>query len=328
MGKTFRIACALLSAAVLAGCSTWRCRGFLDANTTPGESPKHVYRIEGVDGGGIDFRHLSSADVEERKKAPRLAWLSEQDTLVGTTYLDDIAQELGMTNAVPGATRIRIAVVPVEETRLGRSSLAWPMCCTLGVIPAHLVDEASFDVIVQFIEDNPSHVYSTAQIGQVRVDYQCGLSRLDMDTPPLAVSATSEIRDDGTIGTGRGLRPQRLREVFVKTVAAAVRRAIAVREGEKFEQIAQPSTEFGPVQFASPIMDERSNTPGWGASPQYVPPAPKTLEDFLKECWNTPKSEEAKKLKRLVDIGMLSKDEWKRQTVDRWNKSKGAGGAR
>lgn len=322
MENTFKIVCVTLSVAVLAGCSTWRCRGFLDVNAMPSESPKYVYRIEEIS-GGIDFRHLSLANVEEREKMPRLAWLSEQSALVGTTYIDDIAQELGMTNAVPGATRIRIAVVPVEERRLGRSTLAWPMCCSLGVIPAHLVDESSFDVIVQFIDENPSHVYSTAQVGQVRVDYQCGLSRLDMDAPPLAVSTTSEIRDDGTIGTGRGLRPQRLREVFVKTVAAAVRCAIAEREGGKNEQIAQPSTEFGPVQFPSPIMDERNNTPGWGAPAQYVRPAPKTLDDFLAECWNQPQSAEAKKLRRLVDIGMISKDEWRRQVVERWNKGKG-----
>ena len=312
-----RLSIVAAAIAAVSGCSTWRCRGFLDTSTMPNDRPKHDYVLDGID-GGIDFRHLAPNNVDERKRMPNLAWLSEQNALIATTYLDDISQELGLTNAVAGASRIRIGIVPIEENRRGLSSIAWPLCCTLGVFPAHLTDEISFDVIVQFIDKNPSHVYATAQAAQVRIDSQFGLSRLDMDSPPNAVSAVAEIRDEGTIGTGRGLRPQRLREVFVKTVAAAVRRAIATRELADCEQTAQPSTEFGAVQFPAPVQAEREMTPGWGASRTYSPPVPKTLEEYLTAAWNRPDTEEAKKLKRLVEIGMMNKDEWRRQTTERW----------
>lgn len=314
---------SVVAAAIIAvsGCSTWRCRGFIDTNSMPSDRPKHDYLLEGID-GGIDFRHLAPNNVEERARMPNLAWLSEQNALIATTYLDDISQELGLTNAVAGASRIRIGIVPIEEKRLGRSSIAWPMCCTFGVFPGHLADEISFDVIVQFIDRNPNHVYATAQVAQVKIDSQFGLSRLDMDSPPDAVSAVAEIRDEGTIGTGRGLRPQRLRDVFVKTVAAAVRRAIAERELADCEQTAQPSTEFGPVLFPAPIQAERVMTPGWGASRTYTHPVPKTLEDYIAAAWHRPDTEEAKKLKRLVEIGIMNRDEWRRQTTERWQAEK------
>ena len=130
----------------------------------------------------------------------------------------------------------------------------------------------------------------------------------------------AEIRDDGTIGTGRGLRPQRLREVFVKTVSAAVLRAIAERERAVCDIVPQPATEFGAVSFPTPVQEEREMTPGWGAAPDYVKPKPKTLEEFLKEAWEQPTEEETRKLKRLVELGMITRDEWNRRISEYWNR--------
>ena len=320
MNRFVRLFGAAAFAFLAAGCSTWRCRGFLDVNLMPKDRPRQSYVLDGIDGRGLEFRHLSTNNVGQRALSPQLAWLSDQDALVGTTYLEDIALETGLTNALPNATKIRIGIVPMTENRLGRGTLAWPMCCTFGVFPAHLVDEISFDVIVQFISESPRHVYTTAQVGQIRTDYQCGLSRLDMDNPPNATSAMAEIRDDGTIGTGRGLRPQRLREVFVKTVSAAVLRAIAERERAVCDIVPQPATEFGAVSFPTPVQEEREMTPGWGAAPDYVKPKPKTLEEFLKEAWEQPTEEETRKLKRLVELGMITRDEWNRRISEYWNR--------
>ena len=275
MNRFVRLFGAAAFAFLAAGCSTWRCRGFLDVNLMPKDRPRQSYVLDGIDGRGLEFRHLSTNNVEQRALSPQLAWLSDQDALVGTTYLE---------------------------------------------FPAHLVDEISFDVIVQFISESPRHVYTTAQVGQIRTDYQCGLSRLDMDNPPNATSAMAEIRDDGTIGTGRGLRPQRLREVFVKTVSAAVLRAIAERERAVCDIVPQPATEFGAVSFPTPVQEEREMTPGWGAAPDYVKPKPKTLEEFLKEAWEQPTEEETRKLKRLVELGMITRDEWNRRISEYWNR--------
>ena len=314
-----RMGCCLFLLGGMMGCSTWRCRGFIDARRMPTTEYSGKYVLD-----AIEFRHLSTDNLEVRESAPLLAWLSEQDALVETTYLSDISRELGMTNLVPGAVHVRISVVPFPEVREGLKTIAWPMCCTLGIFPAHLVDQVPFDVIVQFTakdEDGREYVYSTASVGLVRRDYQCGLSRLDMDTPPSAPSAVGEIRDDGTIGTGRGLRSARFREIFVKTVAAAVRRAVATRERQECSQVPQSATEFGPVNFPSAELAERESTPGWGQRPEGAPPPPpENYEEFRERAWNKPKTKSQIRLKKLVDSGFLTQEGWEEQIRDLWNR--------
>lgn len=316
-----QVCVGVLLGGMLAGCSTWRCRGFIDAREMPNVAFKHNYVLD-----SLEFRHLAD-NLEVRKASPLLALLSEQDALVETSYLSDISRELGMTNVVPGAVRIRLSVVPVSEVHEGRNTLAWPMCCTFGVFPAHLVDEVPFDAIVEFIskdESGKDFSYSTASVGLVRTDYQCGLSRLDMDAPPPCVSAVGENRDDGTIGTGRGLRSERFREVFVKTLSAVVKRAIASREGLACEQVPQSSTEFGPVVFPTIDMVEREQTPGWGVKPEgEPPPPPENFDQFRDQSWNRPKSPGQVRLRKLVDSGFISKDQWEVQIKGLWTTRNG-----
>lgn len=305
-----------------AGCSTWRCRGFLDAREMPTKPFKGNYVLE-----SIEFRHMAPDNLEAREASPQMAWLSEQDGLIGTSYLDDIGQELGMTNARPDSVRVRISIVPMPEVKSGRKTIAWPMCCTLGIFPAHLVDEIPFDAIVQFIskdEDGREYPYANASVGLVRTDYQCGLSRLDMDAPPGAQSAVGEIRDDGTVGTGRELRAERLRGIFVKSLAAIVKRAVAERERLPCEQVPQSATEFGPVSFPASIADERTMTPGYGKKPEgEPPPAPMTLAEFKDRAWRNPKTPETERLKKLVQSGFITKAEWEKQIDDLWGRTGG-----
>ena len=316
-----RLAAIIVVTASLCGCTTWRCRGFIDVRDMPKETSSGGYRLESIDGyPGIEFRNIATLD--QKDAFPHFDWLSQQDELIGTSFLADIVAEAGLTNSTSDAVGIRVSIVPISDERRGKKSFFWPMFCTLGVFPAHIVEELSFDVIVQFISKNPHHVYATASVGQIRTDYQIGLSRMDMDAPPDGESAMGELRDDGTIGTGRGLRERRYRDIFVKTVAGAIRRAIAEREKSVCEQIAQPATEYGAVAFPRPIVEEREKTSGWGNTPFHVDKPPETLSDFLVEAWNKPKTEQTKQLKRLVELGMITKDDWRRRLTEIWNSRK------
>lgn len=53
----------------------------------------------------------------------------------------------------------------------------------------------------------------------------------------------------------------------MKTVAAAVKKAIATRERMVCNEAPYASTEFGPVPFPDPDVGMRESIPGWGANP-------------------------------------------------------------
>lgn len=315
---------AITLALAVTGCSTWRCRGFLNTMEEPRSASRDDYVLTRV-----EFRKLAAREVSVRESAPWLAWASGQDALIGTSYLDDISKASGLTNVVADAVNVSVSIVPVAERKDGEWSIAWPLLCTLGVFPCHLEQVIPFDVIVRFDSkvksrpDIPPQSYATAVMGLIRVDRQYGLTRMDMDPPPAAQSASAEVRDDGTVGTGRELRSERMRNAFVETVADAINYAISVREGGARAQTAQPATEFGPIVFPFPDLDEREATPGWGMSPEVKVPNPKTVEQFLDECWNHPKTEHEIMLKRAVDSGILKREDWERQMREIWKKREG-----
>ena len=133
-----------------------------------------------------------------------------------------------------------------------------------------------------------------------------------------------ELRDEGTIGTGSGIRPARLRSVFVSTVVAALKRAVAVREKSKCEQGPQAATEFGPVLFPKANESERKNTPGYGGESTYVPPAPpppppppaEDTSTVLRSAWDSPLGEEERKLKVMVESGFMSRQDWELKILE------------
>ena len=297
-------------ALALAGCSTWRCRGFINTYDMPTARPRANYVLE-----SIEFLRLAAAGDQEDEVSPRLQWLSLQDKMDGASYLVDIARETGFTNATPDAVSVKIVISPMAESRVGWDTVAWPLCCTLGVFPAHFVESVPFDVIVLFGKDG---AVAHANLGQIRMDHQVGLSRLDMDMPPPAPGAVGECRDDGTIGTGRGLRPVRIRDVFVKVVAAAVMRAIAHREGANCERVPRSATEFGLVEFGDPSPD-RDNYAGLSAPPPKLKPADGEASDQerLRRAWDSPRSAEERSMKDMVESGFMSKEEWSKKILER-----------
>lgn len=308
-----RIAMAALVAAcaiALAGCSTWRCRGFIDTYDMPVARPQANYALE-----SIEFLRLAYSGDQVNEVSPRLQWISQQDTMAGASYLVDIARETGFTNAAADAVSVRIVISPMAESKVGWSTVAWPLCCTLGVFPAHFTELAPFDVIVIFGEDG---AVAHANVGQIRVDHQMGLSRFDMDSPPPAPGAVGECRDDGTIGTGRGLRPERMREVFVKVVSAAVMRAIAHREGMKCERVQRPATEFGLVEFESPSAD-RADYAGLSATPPKLEikqeKGAASEQERLRSAWDSPRNAEERSLKDMVESGFMSREEWAKKIL-------------
>jgi hypothetical protein len=271
----------------------------------PNARPQASYTLE-----SIEFLRLAAIDDKVNEVSPRLQWLSQQDTMAGASYLVDIARETGFTNSAPSAVAVKIVISPMPETKVGWETVAWPLCCTLGVFPAHFTETVPFDVIVLFGEDA---AVAHANVGQIRMDHQMGLSRFDMDSPPPAPGAVGECRDDGTIGTGRGLRQERIRDVFVKVVAAAVMRAIAHREGANCERVPRSATEFGPVEFAKPSSD-RDNYSGLFTTPPKL--NSKEADDKrLRRAWESPKNSEERKLKGLVESGLLSKEDWTKKIL-------------
>ena len=313
-----RLSAAWMTLTVLAsGCSTWRCRGFLDEREMPAEKWQGNYVIDSIRFPKVDL----SRDEDGTTLWPTLAWLAHQDGLVGTSYISDIGKELGLTNDVPGVVRVNIVVLPLAEERSGKKTVFWPMCGTFGVFPAHLTEQVPFDAVVQFVskdEFGQDSNYATASLGLVRTDYQCGLSRLDMDEPPDAPAAVGEVRDEGTIGTGRNVRPERTRDIFVKTLAAAVRKAIARRESLNCMTVPQAATEFGPVPFPAADVAGRASVDGWGANPVPKARTAETLEEFAQRAWSHPNTDVLKKLRRLVDMEMLTREDWKQQISELW----------
>lgn len=300
------IACAM----AMAGCSTWRCRGFLDAYDMPTDRPRANYVLE-----SIEFLRLAAVGDQVDETSPRLQWLSRQDAMAGASYLADISRETGFTNATSDAVSVKVVISPMAESKVGWDTVAWPLCCTLGVFPAHFAESVPFDVIVLFGKDGD---VAHANLAQIRIDHQVGLSRFDMDAPPPAPGAVGECRDDGSIGTGRGLRPERMRDVFVKVVAAAVMRAVAHREGANCERVIRPATEFGLVEFGDPSRD-RDNYTGLSAAPPKMKPAVAEVTDQerLRRAWDSPRNAEERSLKDMVESGFMSKDEWSKKILER-----------
>jgi hypothetical protein len=305
---------ALLLAAS-SGCSTWRCRGFVDSCWKFDGPTKESYVID-----TIEFVHLAGGNAERRELSPELAWLSSQDGLTGSTYLEDVSASAGLTNVTPASVPVQIKIIPINEQKSGWETAFWPLGCTLGMMPAHFVESVPFDVIVQFGGQSKS---AYASVGMVRTDMQCGLSRYDMDAPPPASGAVCEIRDEGTVGTGKGLRVERLRQVFVSVLASAVRSAIAQREGLVCHKKPLPSTEFGSVVFPEPDLSERDRVEGFGAERVEEPvkvvrsnersPAKVVSDSFFRNAWENPSTETERKLKSMVESGFMSREEWRRR---------------
>ena len=311
MSRLAGIAAAAMACGALAmtGCSTWRCRGFIDTYDMPVDRPLANYTLE-----SIEFLDLVAATADqENEVSPRIQWISQQDAMAGASYLVDIARETGFTNASPDAVSVSIVISPMQETKVGWGTVMWPLCCTLGVFPAHFTESVPFDVIVLFGDDGS---VAHANVGQMLMDHQAGFSRFDMDPPPPAQGAVGEWRDEGTIGTGRGLRQERVRDVFVKIVAAAVMRAVAHREGAKCERVPYPATEFGRVEFGKPSAN-RANYAGLSAKP----PKLKLVDDKaanrerLRRAWDSPATSKEHSLKGMVESGFMTKEEWAKKIL-------------
>ena len=230
------------TALVVSGCSTWRCRGFLNVNDMPTEAPSGAYRI-----AGVKFVEPSGVAKEVEKLYPRYLWLSSLDGKTVYTYQEEISRILGFTNALSSATPVSVTVHPIAQASSGWKTVGWPLCGTLGVMPAHFVEDVPAVVQVDVVGGRK---LSRRLVSLVRMDRQYALTRYDMDSPPPNKSAFGERRDDGTIGTGSEMRDERMRAVFVNMVAAAILRAIAEYESAPCERVLKPATEFGPVDLS------------------------------------------------------------------------------
>lgn len=324
-----------LVAVAACGCSTWRCRGFINVREKPVARPSGNYSIESV-----KFVDLPT-EPDQQKPYAQLIRLSQQDSMPYVSYRDDLAKFIGFTNGLAGATALHIVIAPAPQVSAGWSTVFWPLCCTLGVMPAHFSDQVPFEVSVDF-----GSAQSRPIQAMICADRQLGLSRYDMDMPPLVRGASAEMRDDGTVGTGSELRDIRQREVFIRTVADAVLQVIAEREKAEFEKVDTPNTEFGPVLFPKPIKAEvKPVTPKVvsvkkGPTPEEIArekerkaaaeaerrrveaePAAKRIADAKEDAFAYPRDAEEKKLKSLVLSGFLDKGAWWQKVTEHRQKT-------
>ena len=313
-----------LVAVAMCGCSTWRCRGFINVQEKPVARPSGNYSIESV-----KFVDLPT-DPDQQKSYAQLVGLSRQDSSPYASYRDDLAKFIGFTNGVAGATALHVIIAPASQVSAGWSTVFWPLCGTLGVMPAHFSDQVPFEVSVDFGSSLSRPIQA-----MVCADRQLGLSRYDMDMPPLVRGASAEMRDDGTVGTGSELRDIRQREVFIRTVADAVLQVIAEREKAEFVKVDTPNTEFGPVMFPEPIKAKvkpvapKVVSVKNGPTPEEIAKekkrqaaaeaerrrveaeqAAKRIADAKEDAFAYPRDAEEKKLKSLVLSGFLDKNAW------------------
>lgn len=248
-----KIALTAFGASILfVGCSTWRCRGFIDVRDMPGASPAGSYKVERV-----EFEKPVCEQDQVNKLHSCYMWLKSQDGETAYTYDEEINRALGFTNLTADAISIKVTARSIPETLTGWSTIFWPLCGTLGVMPAHFIEDVPFAVDVRISGTND---LEREFVSMIRMDRQYGLSRYDMDSPPPAISAFGEARDDGTIGTGSEMRGERMRGVFIRTVSAVVLRAIADYENIKCERLRNPRTEFGPVDFPTYVRPSARKT--------------------------------------------------------------------
>ena len=280
--RTFLLQLFGLSIIVLvSGCSTWRCRGFVNSPVIPSERPKGEYRV-----GSIVFEELESLSAKDAKQYEHWIWLSRQSHLTRRSYEEDVSRAMGYTNVSSSAKIIELKVKPRVESFIGWKTVFWPLVCTAGVMPAHFTTDIPFLVEVKFADELKK---SRPRDALVRIDVQRGLTLYDMDNPPPALGCAAECRDDGTIGSGSELREERLRDVFVNVLANAVLMEINSREGGKTREMGLQRTEFGYVQFlnsdvqaidASP--SDPSETASEGGKAEVVPEKPHSEQDSLK----------------------------------------------
>lgn len=233
----------LLAVVSTAGCSTWRCRGFVNSQSVPVERPKGDYYV-----GSLVFEGLRDINSDDAGKFERLMWLSQQSHLTQRSYEEDISRAMGYTNVSESAQSIQVHVLPCVESSEGWKTVFWPLTCTLGVMPAHFSSDLPFMVQVKFPDES---VRRKPKEALVRIDMQRGLTPYDMDNPPPALGSAAEYRDDGTIGSGSELRDERLRDVFIKVIANVVLMEIADREGAKTREMGPQRTEFGRIYYST-----------------------------------------------------------------------------
>ena len=324
-----------LAAVAVCGCSTWRCRGFINVREKPVARPSGAYSIESV-----RFVDLPT-DPEQQKPYAQLIRLSRQDSMPYASYRDDLAKFIGFTNGVAGAAALHVVIAPAPQVSEGWRTVFWPLCGTFGVMPAHFSEQVPFEVSVDF-----GSAMSRPIQAMVCADRQLGLSRYDMDMPPLVRGASAEMRDDGTVGTGSELRDIRQREVFIRTVADAVLQVIAEREKAEFEKVDTPNTEFGPVMFPAPIKAkvkpvtpkvvtvkkgptseeiarEKERQAAAEAERRRVEAeqAARRLADAKDDAFAYPRDAEEKKLKSLALSGFLDKTAWWQKVAEHRQKT-------
>lgn len=258
-----RLAFGLAAVMTMPGCSSWRYRGFLDeAQQVDASRAKGAYRIESVEFG--DF-HLDMAVgdnsvsqwVANKAYVPYFNQLASYDTRKGGSYVADIAAAAeGFCSQAVDATPVKVRLLPHPEETRGFLSFLFPCAITLGVVPSNKSRDIPFDVEVSFPDTGKS--FTSAAV--VRIDSRFALSPLGSNRyPTLSGTEACETMAGAWIFDSRN---DLLRAAFVKTIASAVKRAIAEREGlavsdhapieyEKDEVAAQ----FKPVELKPIKMD-------------------------------------------------------------------------
>lgn len=232
-----KVVLVLVASLALTGCSSWRYRGFVDEPMqVSATSAKNAYRLNSVVFEDLKM-DMAVGDNELTQAlgnfvyAPYFRQLGNFDTRKGGSYVRDIAAEApGFLTTDSDATAIDVCLTPHREETRGFLSFLFPLTITLGIVPSNKSRDIPFDIRVSFPDTGA--VRTSAAV--VRIDSRFALSPLGASVyPTMAGTEACETMADYLVFDSRN---DLLRKAFVKTVASAVKRAIAEREGLGLER--------------------------------------------------------------------------------------------
>ena len=279
------IAVAALAVAAV-GCTSWRYRGFVNEAKSAGNvKPERNYRIESVDFESFRL-DVAAGDgkftqwIANKIHTPYYYDFSEQEAdKEMASFASDIATAArGYCSEALDAIPIKVRFAPHREVSSGTWSSLFPLFCSLGIVPSEKTCDVPFDVQVTFPGDGRSRTMSA----DLRVDSRAALSPFGSVRyePTDGATACETIAGSWLFGE----RDEVLRRAFVKTVADAVKLAIAEHDG--LATADRPAIVYekdeDPVEFKSPVLAPPASASVEPAAEKPVDAKAASVDDFFE----------------------------------------------
>ena len=277
---SIRFTLAAFALAIAAsGCSSWRYRGFLGTgDQVSGTLPSNKYYLSEVKFSRLSLdMAVGDSDftqwIANYAYAPYLWHISDMDRRKGASYGADITDEIP-DYCVRGADAPNIAkpivleLVPKPEVKRGFLSFAFPLACTLGILPSNKERDIPFDIVVSFPDTGVAPCVIPAVM---RMNSRFALSPLGSILYPTTEGAEACETLAGAFVLDE--RNDCLRRAFVKTAASAIK--IAIARHENLPTAARAPIELdkdeAAIEFSEPT---KVQIPDSDAAPKPAAPTP------------------------------------------------------